>query len=153
LYGRTNRSHDLDGFRHALDVLVVPPARQRHPFVERHPPVVEMLLGEGNLSPAGPSGVGYGGQASATRRITHPGGDDPSRGDEHAGLLVQLAYGPLFQALARLETPGRRFPGARGTQEQEHASIVANGQNTGDQIRLQSKPAREISILPTIRLV
>src|SRR5829696_2864749 len=112
-----------------------------------------MLVGEDDLSPAGPSGVGYGGEAPAARRVTHPGGDDASRGDDHAGLLVQLACGALFQALARLETAGRRFPGARGTQEQEHASVVADGQDAGNHIRLQSMPAREMSMPPNIRLV
>src|SRR5919107_2004294 len=112
--GFADLRHGTDGFGHAPDVLVVPPARQRHPFVERHPPVVEMLVGEADLVVARPSGVGYGGQASAARGVTDPGGDDAPRGDEHAGLLVQLAYGPLFQALSRLEASGRRLPGARG---------------------------------------
>src|SRR5687767_4028984 len=112
-----------------------------------------MFVGERDFLPVRPPGVGNGGQASAARCIADPGGDDAPWEDEHAGLFVQLPDGTLFEALARLETAGRRLPGARGTQEQEHASVLPDRENAGDEIRLQGKPATTVSILPTTRPV
>src|ERR687886_3109141 len=100
-----------------------------------------MLVGETHLFSMGQSRVGDGGQASTARRLADPGGDDaPGRGQD-AGLLEELADGPLFEALPWLEASGRWFPGARRALEQEHTAVLRYGQEAGDEIRLQGVPA------------
>ena len=138
---------------YALDVLVAPPARQRHPLPEGYPPVVEMLLGETDLCSISLSRVGDGSQTSTARRLADPGGDDALGRDQHAGLFVELADGPFFEALARLKTSGWRLPGACGALEQEHAAVFPDGQESRDEIRLQSVPVAKISRLLTIQQV
>ncbi len=86
-----------------------------------------MFIGETNPFSVSPSCVGDGGQTSAARRLADPGGDDALGRGQNAGLLVELADGPLLEALARLETSGRRFPGTRWALEQEHAAILPDG--------------------------
>src|SRR5919112_6320110 len=112
-----------------------------------------MLLGETNLCSIGLSGVGDGGQTSTARRFADPGGDDALGRDQDAGLFVELADGPFFEALARLKTSGRRLPGARWALEQEHAAILPDGQKAGDEIRLQSVLVVKISRPLCIRQV
>jgi hypothetical protein len=90
--------------------------------------VVEMLLGETDLCSFSPSRVGYGGQTSTARRLADPGGDDALGSYQDAGLFVELADGPFLEALARLETSGRRLPGARWALKQEHAAVLPDGQ-------------------------
>src|SRR5215217_6177735 len=112
-----------------------------------------MLLGETNLSSIGPSCVGDGGQTSAARRLTNPGGDDALRRGKDASLFVELADGSLLEALAWLETSGRRLPSTRRALEQEHTAVLPDRQEAGDEIRLQSVPVAKISVLLCTRQV
>src|ERR671910_3019520 len=99
-----------------------------------------MLLGETDPCSLDLSGVGDGGQPSTARCLADPGGDDALGRDQHAGLFVELADGTLLEALSRLQAPGRRLPRTRGTLEQEHASVLPDGQQTGDEISPQGTP-------------
>src|SRR5215204_6031892 len=112
-----------------------------------------MLLGETDLCSIGPSRVGDGGQTSTARRLADPGGDDTLGGGQDAGLFIELANGPFLEALAWLETSGRWLPGARWTLKQEHAAVLPDGQEAGDEIRLHRAPLAKISGLPSIRQV
>ncbi len=86
------------------------------------------------------------------RYVTDPAARALSWGMRREFFAVPFEPNPAHHALARLEAAGRRLPGAGGTLEQEQASVVADGQDAGDQIRPQSEPTKEMSI-PTTRPV
>src|SRR5215211_2590265 len=97
-----------------------------------------MFIGETDLFSISPSCVGNGGQTSTARRLADPGGDDALGRGQDAGLFVELADGPLLEALARLETSGRWLPGTRRPLQQEHAAILLDVWQAGHEIRLQN---------------
>src|SRR3712207_327873 len=124
----------------APDVLGAPPPRQGEPLLEGHPPVAEVLVGEMHPLVSRPANVGNGCQEAAARRLPYPGGEYAPGNDEEARLLVELAHGPVLEALAGIQTTGRRLPGAGRALEQEHAAVLPHGEDAGDEIRLQVTP-------------
>src|SRR5215207_409048 len=124
----------------APDVLRAPPARLFEPLFEGHPPVAEVLVREVHLHVARAGDVGHGSEEVAARRLPDPGGEDALGRDEEACLLVELAHGPILEALAAAQTTGRRLPGAGRALEEQHAAVLPDGQDARDEVRLQHAP-------------
>jgi hypothetical protein len=69
-----------------------------------------------------------------------PGSEEALRGDEEAGLLIDLADGAPLEALARSKSSCGWLPGAGRALEEEHPSIRTDRQDAGDEVRLHSSP-------------
>src|SRR5215218_5143703 len=124
--GERSTGESPHGACNLQNVLLAPPARESEPFIEGGPPVLEVLVGEPNLVGADPAHVRNAREKAAAGALPDPGGEQALRGDEEAGLLVDLTDSASLEALTGGEASRGRLPSTGRALEQEHPTVRAD---------------------------